>query len=269
MEKAGSWSLKWREPKEPSLKLSVITPTYNERNNIGPLISEISRALKGISFEIIIADDNSPDLTWLAASEIAAQDPRVRVIRRTRNRGLAASVIDGFAVACGEVVACIDADLQHDPGALPMMLRRIEAGADVAVGSRYMSGGSTGNWGWPRRAVSRVATRLAQSSLGITLSDPMSGYFMLRRLDFLNVQAELGDRGFKILLEILVRLQPEKIAEVPYTFRTRRSGNSKLTSAIVFDYVAQLRRLSKQAAVRHSGDHAYVVDRKLRAAQKL
>jgi dolichol-phosphate mannosyltransferase len=159
-------------------------------------------------------------------------------------------VIEGFAAARGELVACIDADLQHDPSALPQMLEAIDAGADVAIGSRYVDGGGTGNWNFARRMISRVATRMAQAFLGIQLSDPMSGYFVMRRDDFLRVQPALDGRGFKILLEILAELRPHTIAEVPYTFRTRQSGNSKLTSAIIFQYVAQLWRISRH----HSRD---------------
>jgi dolichol-phosphate mannosyltransferase len=228
------------------LKISIITPTFNERDNIAPLIDEISRALGGTSFEIILSDDDSPDRTWELASEIAVSDARVRVIRRTSQRGLGASVIDGFTAARGELVACIDADLQHDPSALPQMLDAVMAGADVAIGSRYVDGGSTGNWTFARRMISRVATRMAQSFLGIELSDPMSGYFIMRRSDFVKVQAALDGRGFKILLEILAELRPRKISEVPYTFRTRHAGNSKLNGTIIFQYVAQLWRLSRK-----------------------
>ncbi len=250
------------------MKISVITPTFNERDNLAPNIAEISSALAGTSFEIIIADDDSPDRTWEHAQEIAATDPRIRVIRRTSQRGLGASVIDGFAAARGEFIACIDADLQHDPSALPNMLEAVEAGADVAIGSRYVDGGGTGNWNFARRMISRVATRMAQGFLGIQLSDPMSGYFVMRRADFLKVQHSLDGRGFKILLEILAELRPRTIAEVPYTFRSRHSGNSKLTSAIVFQYVAQLWRISRHHSRDRVAPEIQIAPRKISAAQK-
>lgn len=250
------------------MKISVITPTFNERDNLAPLIEEISRDLAGTSFEIIIADDDSPDRTWEHAQEIANADPRVRVIRRTSQRGLGASVIDGFAAARGELVACIDADLQHDPSALPHMLQAVDSGADVAIGSRYVGGGSTGNWNFARRMISRLATRMAQGFLGIQLSDPMSGYFVMRRADFLKVQPALDGRGFKILLEILAELRPRTIAEVPYTFRIRHSGNSKLTSAIVFQFVAQLWRISRHHSHDRIAPEIQVTPRKIPTAQK-
>lgn len=225
------------------MKLTVVSPTYQERENVAPLIEELVRVLQGIDFEVLIVDDASPDGTADAVAEIGAHDARVRVLRREGVRALSAAVIDGFSDARGEVVACMDADLQHDPSILPEMLRRLDAGADLVAATRYSGAGGTGDWSGLRRLGSRVATRLAQAFIGVRLSDPMSGYFMLRKADFLRVRRELDGRGFKILLEIVARLGPHRIAEVPFTFRSRRAGRSKLDSRVLLAYARQLWRL--------------------------
>ncbi len=225
------------------VQLSVIAPTYNESENVVPLIMELQSVLRGIRYEIVICDDNSPDRTWARAEEISKGDPRVRVLRRTRDRGLARAVVDGFSLAQGKAVACIDADLQHDPAILPKMLQTLEEGADLVVGSRYVAGGGTANWNWRRRFTSWSATKMAEWLLGVKLRDPMSGYFLLRREDFLRVRQVLNPNGFKILLEVAARLKPSRVREIPYTFRLRAAGKSKLSSRVIFAYLGQLWRL--------------------------
>ena len=225
------------------MKLSVISPTLNEAENVPLLVGELERALREIDYEILIVDDNSADGTWSVAQKIAATNPRVRAIRRTQNPGLGSSVIDGFSDATGDVLACIDADLQHDPSILPNMLQELQNGADVVVGSRHVDGGSTGEWDRFRRFQSWIATRTAQLLLGIRLKDPMSGYFLLSRKDFREVKDDLNGRGFKILVEILAALGTAKIKEVPYTFRLRHRGESKLSSRVIFQYFQQVWRL--------------------------
>ena len=226
------------------MKVTVVSPTYNEAENVPSLVNELRIALSGIDYELLIADDDSPDRTWAIAQELANTDPRIRVLRRTADRGLNAAVIAGFVSSSSEYVAVIDADLQHDPAILPRMIAALDAGADIAVGSRYVKGGGTGTWNAVRRFQSWVATKLAHSFLGVELKDPMSGYFILRRSDFNRVRKELGSSGFKILLEIIARLAPSKLEEVPYTFRTRVAGESKLSSKVVLQYLGQLWRLS-------------------------
>jgi dolichol-phosphate mannosyltransferase len=226
------------------MRISVVSPTYNEAANIARLISEVGTALEGFEFEIVIADDNSPDGTWEKAERIAQTNPRVRVIRRLNNRGLSPAVIEGFLAASGDYVACIDADLQHDPMILRQMVAALAGGSEIAVGSRYVNGGGTGEWTPLRRFESWVATKLAQLFLGVTLRDPMSGYFILRREDFCNICSQLDVRGFKILLEIVSRLAPSNLKEIPYTFRPRVAGESKLSSKVIFQYFGQLWRLS-------------------------
>lgn len=229
------------EPKP--LELSVIAPTYNEADNLEALVAEVGSALRGVEYEILICDDDSPDRTWARAEEIGRRDPRVRVLRRTKDRGLARAVVDGFTHARGKAVACIDADLQHDPAILPQMLQALRGGAQLVVASRYVAGGGTANWNWRRRFTSWVAARMADFSLGVPLHDPMSGYFLLWRADFLPIRGKLNPDGFKVLLEIAAQLQPARVCEVPYTFRLRHAGKSKLSSRVIFAYIFQLFRL--------------------------
>ena len=226
------------------MKVSIVAPTYNEAENIPRLVREVDRAMAGIDYELIIADDNSPDRTWAVAQEIADRNRRVRVIRRTDNRGLSPAVIQAFLSSTGDYVGVIDADLQHDPAILPRMIAAVDEGAEIAVGSRYVMGGGTGAWNASRRFQSWVATKLAQSFLGVKLTDPMSGFFVLPRNKFSQVHKQLDAGGFKILLEIIARLAPSKLEEVPYTFRTRAAGQSKLSSKVVLQYLGQLWRLS-------------------------
>jgi dolichol-phosphate mannosyltransferase len=168
-----------------------------------------------------------------------------------QNPGLGAAVIEGFSAAKGDVLACIDADLQHDPLILARMLEELQHGADIVVGSRHVDGGSTGEWGRLRRVQSWIANKLAQLLLGVSLKDPMSGYFLVRRKDFYEIREQLNGKGFKILLEILWNLNARKIKEVPYTFRPRTRGQSKLSGRIILQFIHQLWRLCRSSR-RHS-----------------
>ncbi len=197
-----------------------------------------------IDYELLIADDDSPDGTCARATELAKANPRLRVIRRTKFRGLSRAVVDGFLSSSSDYVGVIDADLQHDPAILPQMIAALDAGAEIAVGSRYVEGGGTGTWKAIRRLQSWVATKLARTFIGVELTDPMSGYFFLPRAHFLRIHKQLDSGGFKILLEIIARLGISKIDEIPYTFRERAAGRSKLSSKVVFQYLGQLWRLS-------------------------
>jgi dolichol-phosphate mannosyltransferase len=226
------------------VKVTIVSPTYNEAENVPRLVHDVDAALSGIDYELLIADDDSPDRTWAIAQEFATRSSRIRVLRRTMDRGLSPAVIEGFLSSCSDFVGVIDADLQHDPAILPQMIAALDAGAEIAVGSRYVEGGGTGTWNAARRFQSWVATKLAQTFLGVELTDPMSGYFLLRRDDFNRIHAQLDSSGFKILLEIVGRLAPSRLVEVPYTFRERVAGQSKLSSKIVLQYLGQLWRLS-------------------------
>jgi dolichol-phosphate mannosyltransferase len=226
------------------VKVTIVSPTYNEAENVPRLVREVDAVLSGTEYELLIADDDSPDRTWAVAQELATQNPHIRVLRRTTNRGLSPAVIEGFLSSSSDYVGVIDADLQHDPAILPLMIAALDAGAEIAVGSRYAEGGGTGTWNTARRFQSWVATKLAQTFLGVELTDPMSGYFILRRGDFNRIHKQLDSSGFKILLEIIARLAPSKLGEVPYTFRERVAGHSKLSSKVVLQYLGQLWKLS-------------------------
>lgn len=235
------------------MKLSVISPTLNEAQNVPALVQQLQRALGNLDYEILIVDDNSPDLTWSVAEQISLQNPRVKSLRRMKDPGLGMAVVEGFSAAEGDVLACIDADLQHDPSILPKMVEELQNGTDVVVGSRHVKGGGFGRWNWWRRFESRCANEAARILLGFEVKDAMSGYFLIWRKDFVRVQGQLRESGFKILLEILAKLQSPRLKEVPYTFRTRVAGQSKLSYRVVLLYFSQLWRLcgeSRRASVR-------------------
>jgi len=226
------------------MKVTIVSPTYNEAENVPRLVHEVSTVLSGMDYELLIADDDSPDRTWAIAQELANQNPRIRVLRRTTNRGLSPAVIEGFLSSSSQYVGVIDADLQHDPSILPRMIAALDDGAEITVGSRYVEGGGIGAWNPARRLQSWIATKLAHIFLGVELTDPMSGYFILSRDNFSRIHKQLDVDGFKILLEIIARLSPSRLEEVPYTFRARVAGQSKLSSKIVFQYLKQLWKLS-------------------------
>lgn len=226
------------------MKITIVSPTYNEAENLPNLVRSVSTELSGVDHELLIVDDDSPDRTWAVGQKLSNDNPRIRVIRRTKDRGLSPAVIEGFLSSSSDYVGVIDADLQHDPAILPQMIAALDAGAEIAVGSRYVKGGGAGAWSRARRFQSWVATKLARTFLGVELADPMSGYFMLPRADFNRIHKDLDLSGFKILLEIIARLAPSKVEEVPYTFRTRVAGKSKLSSKVVFQYLGQLWNLS-------------------------
>jgi dolichol-phosphate mannosyltransferase len=225
-------------------KISVISPTFNEADNVAPLVQAVGSALQGLDHEIVIVDDDSPDRTWQRAEQLGQADPRVRSVRRLAQRGLGFAVMEGFDRAQGDLVACIDSDLQHDPAILPEMARALNGGADLAIGCRYTPGGGTRDWNFGRRLGSWLATRMAQVFLGVRLLDPMSGYFMMRRADYMKIRDGLHGDGFKILLEIASNMEAARVAEVPYTFGPRRAGQSKLSRHVAWAYLRQLYRLS-------------------------
>ena len=222
--------------------ISVIVPTYNERENLGHLILAIAAALANVRWEIIIVDDDSPDGTAAAAREIYAHDGRVRAIRRIGRRGLASACVEGMLASSAPFVAVIDADLQHDPALLASMLRRLANDeADIVIASRYVTGGDLGDWSAQRTNGSRLATRLAHAVTGVKVRDPMSGYFMLRR-EIIDEHAHaLSAVGFKILLDILVTAGAEaRVVEVPLRFASRLHGESKMSAAVTWDYLLLL-----------------------------
>ena len=226
------------------MKVSMIIPTYNERDNLEELLQRIDSALKGRDYEVIIVDDDSPDRTWELAQKLSEKYP-VKVIRRTEEKGLSSAVIRGFKEASGDVFVVMDADLQHPPEKIPELLERIENGADVAIGSRYVKGGRVENWYWYRKLISKGAILLGRLALPKIrdIKDPVSGFFALRREVVEN--AQLNPIGFKILMEILIKGNYERVEEVPFTFGLRRAGESKLGGKTILKYIKHVYRLMR------------------------
>jgi dolichol-phosphate mannosyltransferase len=228
---------------ERTPELTVVIPCYNERANVAPMVARLDTALAGIAWEAVFVDDDSPDGTSEAVRAIARQDPRVRGIRRIGRRGLASAVIEGALSSSADYVAVIDGDLQHDETRLPDMLATLRAGgADLAVGSRHVAGGSNaglaGTW---RRRLSDAGIRLAQVTLPVKVTDPMSGFFMLPRPLFERLAPRLTAKGFKILLDLLLSApQPLRVREVPVHFHARQAGESKLDVLVLMQFAGLL-----------------------------
>jgi dolichol-phosphate mannosyltransferase len=222
--------------------LSVVIPTFNERGNIGLLIERLGEALRGIAWEAIVVDDNSPDGTAAAVRALASTQANVRCIRRIGRRGLSGACIEGMLASSAPYVAVMDADLQHDERKLPQMLQALQTGAaDLVVGSRYVAGGSADAFDQRRLGFSSFATRLAQRMLGIQVADPMSGFFAMRRDRFDALAPDLSVQGFKILLDIIASARGAlRVVEVPYVFGTRQHGESKLDSLVALDFLGLL-----------------------------
>ncbi|WP_120717680.1 glycosyltransferase [Tsuneonella amylolytica] len=226
-----------------TLQLGIVLPTYNERGNLARLIARLDVALVGIGWEAIVVDDNSPDGTADEARGIAREDPRIRVLERIGRRGLSSAAIEGMCATAAPVVAVMDADHQHDPALLPAMLAAIESGeADLAYASRFAEGGSAaGLSSRHREKGSRIANRIANKVTGIELTDPMSGYFMLRSATLRQDAHRLSGVGFKILLDILATIPgPLRVREFPLRFAARAEGESKLDRTVVFEFLVGL-----------------------------
>jgi len=223
-------------------QLAIVVPTFNERQNVLLLVALVGRALPGIAWEIVFVDDDSPDETAEAARALALADPRVRVLQRYGRRGLSSACVEGILATAAPYVAIMDADLQHDETILRAMYERIRRDdVDLVVGSRYIEGGGMGEWSENRQKMSRFATRLALHLTQTPISDPMSGFMMMRRDAFMRSLPHLSTVGFKILLDIAASAPtPLRVAEVPYTFRTRQYGESKLDSLVLWEYVQLL-----------------------------
>jgi dolichol-phosphate mannosyltransferase len=220
-------------------KISIIIPTYNEKDNIAPLLSRVDKALSGYNYEVLIVDDGSKDGTIELASELASKYP-VKVIVRRGERGLATAVVHGLKSATGQIIGVMDADLQHPPEVIPDLIKAIQDGADMVVASRYIPGGGCPNWGLSRRIISRVALMISHLLLPSTrqVKDPLAGFFMFRRQ---NVDPEkLKPIGYKISLEVMLTGNFQRIVEVPYIFEDRSAGQSKLNPGQQIDYLKHL-----------------------------
>jgi len=227
-------------PARTAPELTIVIPTYNERESLPILVDSIRRLLHDHDWEIIVVDDDSPDGTSTAARSIGKQDRRVRCIRRIGRRGLSGAFLEGAMASQARYIAVIDADMQHDESLLLTMLERIrQDDVDLVVASRYIEGGSSvcfSNW---RARASRWSTNLAHKLLRVELSDPMSGFFMVRRDLVEEAGPSLSSQGFKILLDIVSSLHGKiRVAELPFSFRKRLYGESKLDARVAFDFAS-------------------------------
>ena len=226
----------------PAPELSVVVPTYNERANIPILVERLAHVLAGCDWEVLFVDDNSPDGTAAVARALGETDGRVRCMRRIGRRGLAGACLEGMLGSQARYLAVMDADLQHDESLLAAMLERLRAGnCDLVVASRYLGGGSAAGLSKQRARASRFANMLVHRLLGIDLTDPMSGHFMIRRDAFEPLAPAISSQGFKILLDILATKPGSlRVVELPSSFHERRHGESKLDSKVALDFAALL-----------------------------
>ena len=229
------------------IQFSLVIPTYNERGNIASLLAQLTALLDSFvpnQYELILVDDNSPDCTWQAAQALTHSYPQLQVMRRRTERGLSSAVIRGWQVAQGEILGVIDADLQHPPEVLLKLLQATLDGADLAVASRHIEGGGVSDWSLTRRILSRgaqvIGLIICPSVVG-RVSDPMSGYFMVRRSAIAG--PVLDPLGYKILLEVIGRGHIKDIVEVGYVFQERASGVSKVTWKQYIEYLGHLAKL--------------------------
>lgn len=228
-------------------KVSIVVPTFNESENVGPLANQIDYALKDIDYEIIFVDDsrdNTPDVI----KKVMEENSNVRMKHREGATGLATAVLEGFQLAEGDYVAVMDADLQHPPTILKYMYYTLEkGGADFCVPSRFIPGGSDGGLGPYRKLVSAVARYIGKIALPClkNITDPTSGLFMFRRecID----GADLQPIGWKILVEVLAMGKYSKVIEIPYKFQARPTGESKLSSKVTMEYLKQVKDLMSRA----------------------
>src|SRR3954471_18436199 len=224
------------------IELAVVVPTFKERENVLPLLDLLASALSGIPYEVIFVDDDSPDGTADLVREISLTNPRVRIIHRVNRRGLASACVEGMLASAAPYVCVMDADLQHDKRIIPAMLGKLKAEAlDVVVGSRNVEGGSMGEFARHRVRLSMIGRRFSTRICGCDITDPMSGFFLLNRSFLMEVVHNVSGIGFKILVDLLASCKrPVRIAEVPYQFRTRQRGESKLDILVGIEYLQLL-----------------------------
>jgi dolichol-phosphate mannosyltransferase len=230
--------------KPSKTQLSIIMPTYNESQNITKVINIILDVIsEGTMAEIIVVDDNSPDGTGKVVAEYAEgleEEVRKRlhleVINRPAKLGLSSAILAGVRASCGEVVVVMDSDMSHPPQTIPKMLEELNRSkCDIVVASRYVKGGRVHGWPFKRKVISKGATKIAQYSLGITIKDPMSGFFAFKRHVIQGIKFDAI--GYKMLLEVLVKAKSAKVKEIPYTFTNRRLGSSKINAFTMIDYI--------------------------------
>ena len=228
------------KPKPP--ELAIVIPTFNERDNIAAVLEKTEQALPGVPWEVIFVDDDSFDGTSSVLRRACRNDPRVRALQRIGRRGLASAVVEGVLSTSTPYVAVMDADMQHDERLLASMLSALRQDqADLIIGSRYKEHGGLGDLEDHRRKISQFATRLSRLMIKADLTDPMSGFFMCRREVFEKSVRSLSLQGYKILLDLIASSEPKpRMLELPYVFRSRLHGESKLDSLVAWEYVTLL-----------------------------
>ena len=222
-----------------SVQITIVIPTYNEKDNVKVLVEKLSSTLAGCSWEAIFVDDDSPDGTAEVVRDIARKDARVRCLQRIGRKGLSSACIEGMLSCSSDYMAVMDADMQHDEAILPKMLETLKGNSDldIVIGSRYVEGGGVGQWPAIRKLISSIATKIGQAVLRADLKDPMSGFFMLRQSFFRQTVRKLNGKGFKILFDLFASSSRKvNFQEVPYDFRQRNAGESKLDFRVTFDY---------------------------------
>lgn len=236
-------------------ELAIVVPTFKERDNVRVVIAGLDQTLQGVSWEVIFVDDDSPDGTVDLLRELAGQDTRVRCLHRIGRRGLSSACIEGMLATAAPYLAVMDADLQHDEAILPAMLDMLKtAPLDIVIGSRFAPGGTVGDWHDTRLRLSRLATRLSRFVTKADLSDPMSGLFMIRRDTFHEVVRHTSGLGFKILLDLFASApRPLRFKEVPYRFRERKAGESKLDTLVAWEFLMLVldKRLGNRLPLRY------------------
>jgi len=223
-------------------ELSIVVPAYNERLNLGRMVDVVARALPGTDWEVIFVDDDSPDGSYDELVELSKRNSKVRFVRRVGRRGLASACLEGMGISAAEFIAVMDADLQHDEMLLPSMLATLRnEPCDLVIGSRYHSHGGIDGWSSDRACLSRMGTQLSSWITKVPVSDPLSGFFMLRREVYESAVRQMSGTGFKILLDFLLSAPaPLRVRELPYVFRQRLHGESKLDVMVGLEYLTLL-----------------------------
>ena len=224
------------------VELAVVIPTLNERENVAALVDRLGTALAGIRWEVVFVDDDSPDGTADLVRELGQRQNNIRCVQRLGRRGLSSACIEGILASSAPFIAVMDADLQHDESLLPKMFATIkEQQLDIVVGTRYGADGSVGDWQKSRVVISDLASRLARLVVKAELTDPLSGFFVITRNAFAATMRNLSGQGFKILLDIFASApRPLAFAELPFHFRRRVNGESKLDTLVAWEYLTLL-----------------------------
>lgn len=219
------------------LSVSIVLPTYNEAENIRKLVHEIFKYVP--KAELVIVDDNSPDGTGKIADDLQKRMRNIKVLHRYDKKGLGSAIIDGLMHAKGDIIGVMDSDFSHPPQLLPVLIKKIDEGYDFVIASRYVKGSSIENWPKIRKLTSKIAIALARSLTGI--KDPVSGFFFMRNYVIKNVA--LSPRSWKVSLDIIVKGKYSKTAEVPFTFRNRKEGKSKIAVKEYVNYILHILEL--------------------------